>query len=109
MTTVHGFDAMTSPEMKSLLEFIANRMSEAPEAAASTQVEFERGLRDRMLAIERCVHVADFERLDLEVHGVAADGVRYRRRPEKSVGEYMTMAGMIQVKRTTYLARGGHG
>lgn len=109
MTTVHGFDVNASPEMKELMEFITSRMSETPEAAAATQVEFERGLRDRMLAVERFIHVADFGRLDVDVHGIVAGGVRYMRRTERSIGEYMTLAGKIQVERTTYRARGGHG
>jgi hypothetical protein len=95
--------------MKELMAFITSRMSETSDAAAATQAEFERGLRRCMLAVERCIHVADFERMDVDVHGVVAEGLRYKRRKEKSVGEYMTLAGKIRVTRSTYRARGGHG
>lgn len=109
MDTGHGFDVNATPEMKNLLRFVASRMSKTANDAAASRPEFERELRECMLALERCIHVADFGRLDVDVHGVVLEGVRYKRRAEKSVGEYMTLAGKIEVERTTYRARGGHG
>lgn len=109
MNTVHDFDLNASPEMKKLLELVASRMSKTSEDAAATQPEFERALRDQMLAVERCVHRADLERLDVDVQGIVVEGVRYRRNPLKTLGEYTTLAGKVEVLRTTYRKRGGHG
>src|SRR5690606_13999023 len=36
-------------------------------------------------------------------------GTRYARRPGKTIGLYMTLAGAIEVSRSTYRQRGGHG
>jgi hypothetical protein len=109
MDSVHDFDLNATPEMQKLLGFIQARMSKNPVDAATSQPDFERELRDHMLALERCIHVADFERLDVSVHGVVVGAARYRRRPAKTVGEYMTLAGKISVQRSTYRERGGHG
>jgi hypothetical protein len=109
MTTSHEFDLLATPEMKALLAFLRDRFQTSPEKAAGAQHDFEIALREHILEVERAVHGADFERLDVNVHGVVVDGVRYQRRPEKTPGVYMTMGGPIKVLRTTYRARGGHG
>lgn len=109
MTTSHDFDLMATSEMQALLDFVQLRMAVAVEDGAASQPEFERELRAHCLALERRVHVADFERLDVDAHGVVVDGVRYRRRAGKTPGQYMTLAGTISVERTTYRERGGHG
>jgi hypothetical protein len=109
MDTLHDFNLSDTPEMRDLLTMIQRRMLKEAAEAASTQPEFERELRDLMRALERRIHVADFQRLDVDVHGIMVDGVRYRRRGEKTVGHYMTLAGKIEVPRTTYRERGGHG
>ncbi len=109
MDTLHNFDVCATEEMQALLALIGLRLSISATEAASSQAEFERSLRDQMLALERRIHVADFERLDVDVHGIVVAGKRYRRRSGKSTGEYLTLAGKIAVDRTTYRQRGGHG
>lgn len=49
-----------------------------PDEAAKGQPEFELALRERMRQLECDFHKADFERLDVEVDGVVADGKRFR-------------------------------
>lgn len=109
MTTSHEFDLTTTPEMAALLSFVRARFALDGETAVAEQPDFERGLRDRLLALERRVHVADFSRLDVDVPGIVIEGVRYQRREEKTLGRYTTLAGAIEVVRTVYRARGGHG
>ena len=109
MTTSHDFDLTATPEMKALLALVQARGMEAPADAAATQPVFERALREHMLALERRVHTFDFRRFDVDVPGVVVEGVRFRRREAKTVGEYTTLAGKIHVERTTYRARGGNG
>jgi hypothetical protein len=109
MTISHNTDLIAIPEMKELVDFVARRMSMTAEEAAASQPEFERELRERTLGVERRVHAMDFGRMDVDVPGIVAGGVRYRRRTEKSVGRYTTLAGVIEVERTSYRARGGHG
>lgn len=109
MSFSHAFDLNATPEMRSLLTFITARFQQDPTQAAHAQPEFERGLREHMLAVERRIHSADFERLDVDAQGIVVDGERYQRREGKTPGEYMTLAGKIQVIRTTYRQRGGHG
>ena len=109
MTTSHDFDLTATPEMKALLALVQARGVEAPADAAATQPAFERALRDHMLALERRVHTFDFSRFDIDVPGVVVEGVRFRRREAKTVGEYTTLAGKIRVERTAYRARGGDG
>jgi hypothetical protein len=109
MTSSHDFDLNATPEMRELLALVQRRLAASPEDAAATQPAFERELRERMLAVERRVNAVDLERLDVDVHGLVVDGVRYRRRGEKTKGEYLTLAGTVEVMRTTYRRRGGHG
>ena len=102
-----GFD--DSPAfllLEALLE--RRRAAEAAERAA-TQVEFERDLHKHVVAWMRDLHAADFEAMDVDVEGIVVDGVRYRRRGEKTLGSYTTLAGPIEVERQTYIPRGGHG
>jgi len=80
-----------------------------PEEAAATQPEFERELREHTLKLERAVHTIDFERMDTDVPGIKIDGTRYARRKGKTKGHYTTLAGPIEVMRTVYRERGGHG
>lgn len=105
----HTVDLEAIPEIRELIEFVANRLAVAPQKAATTQPEFERGLRKATLRVERAVHSLDFERMDVDVPGIVVDGKRYARRKEKTIGHYTTLAGPMEVKRTTYRARGGHG
>lgn len=109
MTTSHDFDLTATPEMKALLGLMQARGAEPAADAALTQPAFEHALRDALLALERRAHVVDFARFDVDVPGVVVEGVRYRRREVKTVGEYTTLAGVIRVERTTYRARGGDG
>jgi hypothetical protein len=109
MTTLHDFDVAATPEMEQFLALVTRRMALSPEEAARSQPDFERALREHTLALERRVHRADLTRLDVDVHGIVLDGVRYRSRREKSVGRYTTLAGVVEVERTTYRQRGGHG
>jgi hypothetical protein len=109
MPESHVFSLETSHAMSTLRRFLEERMRLPSEEAAKNQPEFERGLRERMRAVECEIHEADLSRLDVSVPGIVVDGERYRRRKETSPGEYMTMAGMVTVKRTVYEIRGGHG
>jgi hypothetical protein len=97
------------PEMEQLLDLIGRRLSLEPEEASGTQADFERELRMHTLSVERAVHVQDFERLDIDAPGIIVDGVRYIRRSVKTIGQYMSLAGAIEVSRSTYRQRGGHG
>ena len=97
------------PELKQLLDFIGERLSLELNEAIATQAEFERGLRVQTLSVERAVHVQDFERFDVDAPGLVANGVRYAQRSGKTIGHYMTLAGAIEVSRSTYRERGGHG
>ena len=107
--SLHEFSLTTTPEMLALLALVRQRMLQAPDEAAKAQRDFEVSLREHMLALERGVHVADFGRLDVDVHGIVVDGVRFKRRKERTPGEYMTLAGTIYVERTSCRERGGHG
>ena len=109
MKTPHNFDLLTTTEMQALFTLLEQRFNAEVEESAKSQPEFERELRDHMLALERCIHTNDFRRLDVDVPGIVVEGARYRRLNKKSEGKYMTLAGPIQVERTTYRGRGGHG
>lgn len=109
MPDSHVFSLETSPAMSALRQFLEERWSLPADDAAKSQPEFERGLRERMRALELDVHEADLTRQDVSVPGIVVDGVRYRRREGTTPGEYMTMAGMAKVERTVYEIRGGHG
>jgi hypothetical protein len=97
------------PEMKLLLDLIGTRLSLGSEEAIASQADFERELRAHTLSAERAVHVQDFGRLDVDAPGIVVDGARYIRRSGKTIGHYMTLAGAIEVPRSTYRQRGGHG
>jgi len=105
----HGFDIAASPAFASVVELVSKRFSLPADEAAEQQPVFERELREAMAAMERAVHAADLGRLDVAVPGIVFDGKRYRRRPEKTVGTYDTIAGPVSVKRSVYRRRGGHG
>ncbi len=105
----HTVDPCTIPEVVELLEYFRRRMALSAEEATKTQPEFEQGLREATLKVERAVHTLDFARLDVDVSGIVIGEDRYRRREAKTTGHYMTLAGPIEVERTTYRARGGHG
>ncbi len=109
MTTSHDFELVATSEMGALLSFLERRFATDVGEAAASQPVFERELREHLLALERRVHVADFERLDVDVQGVVIEGTRLIRREGKTPGEYMTLAGTIRVERATYRERGGHG
>jgi hypothetical protein len=109
MTISHDYDPIANPEMQQFLALVTQRMALSPEEATRTQPDFERALREHSLAVERSVHRADFTRFDVDVHGIVMGDVRYRRRGEKSMGRYTTLAGTVEVERTTYRQRGGHG
>ncbi len=105
----HSIDPNAIAEMKDLADFVAARMALSPEEAVASQPAFERGLREATLKLERAVHSVDLTRMDVEVPGIVIEGKRYRRREKKTIGHYMTLAGPIEVERTTYRARGEHG
>jgi len=109
MSESHAFSLDASPAMSALREYLDARAALPSEEAAKSQPDFERGLRERMRAVELEIHEADLARLDVSVPGIVVDGVRYRRREGTSPGEYTTMAGMANVLRTVYEIRGGHG
>ena len=108
MTISHTADVNAIPEISTLIEFITRRLEMSPEEAAASQAVFERGLREHTLKVERAVHALDFARMDVDAPGIIVDGVRYRRRGQ-SMGNYTTLAGRVDVMRTTYRERGGHG
>lgn len=66
------------PSFSELQSLLSKRFALDPEAAAVAQPEFELALRERMRQLECDFHKADFERLDVEVAGVVADGKRFR-------------------------------
>jgi len=109
MQASHAFAIEDSPAFRRLLAMIRTRFEADVEERAATQPDFERSLRDHVLGLERAIHQADFESMDVEVDGIVVDGVRYRRRKDKTTGTYTTMAGPIPVSRSTYMPRGGHG
>jgi len=109
MHECHGFDLSATPAFHALEELVRVRLAQPPDQAAVEQPDFERRLRTAMAEVERAVHVEDLSRLDVEHDGLVVDGVRYRRVPEKTRGLYETLAGQIEVKRSLYRARGGHG
>ncbi len=96
MKTPHNFDLLTTTEMQALFTLLEQRFNAEVEESAKSQPEFERELRDHMLALERCIHTNDFRRLDVDVPGIVVEGARYRRLNKKSEGKYMTLAGPIQ-------------
>ena len=109
MRDSHGFPPDDSPAFARLSELLeARTQTDVPQRAASQPV-FERALREHLVALEREIHQADFEAMDTDVEGIVVEGQRYRRRTEKTVGTYTTLAGPIQVQRSTYIPRGGHG
>lgn len=97
------------PEFNELVTVIQRHFSLSPEEAVTRQATFERELREHTLRLERGVHARDFERMDVDVQGIVVDGARYARRSGKTTGHYMTLAGKIEVPRSTYRRRGGHG
>ena len=105
----HDFDFSASPAFHFLTDLLSERFSLPAAEAASEQPAFEQDLRRAMAAVEREVHVADFTRLDVEVEGIVVNEKRYRLRAEKTVGTYDTIAGTIEVERSVYRQRGGHG
>jgi hypothetical protein len=108
MTISHTMDVSAIPEVRALVDFIAQRMEMTPDEAAASQADFERSLREQTLSVERAVHAIDFARQDVDAPGIVVGGVRCRRRGQ-SVGHYTTLAGPIEVVRTIYRERGGHG
>ena len=79
MKTPHNFDLLTTTEMQALFTLLEQRFNAEVEESAKSQPEFERELRDHMLALERCIHTNDFRRLDVDVPGIVVEGARYRR------------------------------
>lgn len=109
METSHDFDLSATPEFGELQALMQARAAMPPEEAARTQPEFERALCEGLMGVGRAGVAMDLERLDVDADGVEVDGERFRRRPGKTTGRYMTSMGMVEVQRSTYRARGGHG
>ena len=66
------------PSFSELQTLLSERFSLHPDEAARRQPEFELALRERMRKLECDFHKTDFERLDVEVDGVVAEGKRFR-------------------------------
>ena len=71
MTISHTMDVSAIPEVRALVDFIAQRMEMTPDEAAASQADFERSLREQTLSVERAVHAIDFARQDVDAPGVS--------------------------------------
>lgn len=91
----------------SLAAVYLTRHGKDPEEARETQPKFEAALREATMTFERGVHVVDMERLDVDVPGVVADGVRYYN-IGKSPQEVLVSSGKVYPKLTVYRGRGEH-
>ncbi len=109
MRISHDFDLSATPEFGELQALMKARAMVPPDEAARTQPEFERALLAGMMRLGCAGVTMDLERLDVDADGVEVDGERFRRRAGKTTGHYMTSMGKVEVERSTYRARGGHG
>jgi len=109
MQESHKFDISSSFAFGQLSELLDKRSGLDPAAAAEQQSAFEVSLRGAMTALERDIHTADLTRLDVDDAGLIVDGKRYRRLREKTRGIVHTISGPVEIERSVYRARGGHG
>jgi len=106
MKDSQDFDFSASPSLASLKAFVKRQLSLSAEEATQRQPDFEEGLRRLTMGLEREIHQAVFEYLDVDVDGIVVDGVRYRNKGEKTLGVYDTLSGDVDVMRSTYIERG---
>lgn len=109
MEISHDFDLRATPEFGELQALMDARAMVPADEAARTQPDFERAFYAGLMRLGRAGMTMDLERLDVDADGVEVDGERFRRRAGKTTGHYMTSMGKVEVQRSTYRARGGHG
>ncbi len=68
-----------TPQLLDLCVLLENRFGAEAESAGLTQPEFKAELRSATMALERGIHAADFERMDVDVPGIVVDGGRSSR------------------------------
>lgn len=99
-------DPFSSAAFRALQEFVLEAQNSAPGDGGLE--EFERELRDRMMAVETDLvrrHVAQY---DLDVEEIELGGERFRRKM-KSKQEYCGLAGTFEIERTLYVPRSRNG
>jgi len=109
MQESHEFDMSSTSAFSKLTVLLETRFALGTAVAASQQAEFEVGLREAMTALERDIHAADLSRLDVDDEGLIVDGERFRRLSKKTRGIVHTISGPVEIERSVYRARGGHG
>lgn len=95
-------------EIDEALEYFHSRRQQNIGDASVGQPEFERGMRDKLVAVELALNVSDLERLAPTADGIIVDGERYVALAP-SVLRVLFMSGWGSVVRRLYRARGGHG
>ncbi len=64
------FDFSTSPSFAELKAFVKRHLSLSAEEATPQQSDFERGLQELTVSLERELHTVDLERFDVDVGGI---------------------------------------
>lgn len=104
MEVLHKISFWESPSIEGLRQFIRERQ-EKWESGTPSFEEFERGLHQRMMALEREMLAAEIARYDVDAEEIEVEGVKYQRVWEDSE-TYLSTAGEIEVKRHLYRPRG---
>ncbi|MBM4320846.1 MAG: hypothetical protein FJ125_13055 [Deltaproteobacteria bacterium] len=105
----HTFSLVDNSSFAELDKFVAAGLARPVDEAAVEQRQFERGLHEHMRRLECAINAAYLSRLDVDVPGLVVDGQRYRRKTEKQPVHIIVLSGVVEVERTVYEPRGGHG
>ena len=108
MTTLHTLDIGATATFKNFQAMVDVRLSTPVEKAGQSPREFEEAVIEAAMGVAAEVIKKDVERHDLDTEGIIV-GERSYRRKHRAKKVYMTSAGKIEVERTVYVERGGHG
>jgi hypothetical protein len=100
-------EPFSSGAFKNLEQFVSEQL-ESPVAGGGEFEQFERELRERVMAFEAEVVGARLQRYDVDEEQIEVFGERFRRRHQFEK-EYHGLAGSVTVKRTLYVPSKGKG
>lgn len=99
-------DVISSPACQDLLAYVGEALQRPPEAQSLE--EFERGLREKTMALEAQILARQVERFDVEAEEIEVEGQPYRLKM-KSKREYCGLSGTFTVERNLFVPRSREG
>lgn len=99
-------DLFSSEASRSLLSYVQEVMERPPEAQSLE--DFERGLREKTMALEAEILARQVERFDVEADEIEVDGQPYRFKM-KSTRQYCGLSGTFTIERSLFVPRSRDG